>query len=711
MNVLNRHCEINKNFHFFINSQGIFAKRKTTFAKTKNMNPFLSSFDTPFQTIPFNKIAPEHFAPALTKLIEKSRQEIEGICKENNPNFNTVIEALENSGRDLGILSSTFFNLNSAETNDKIQEIAKEFSPKLSAFGNEISMNKLLFEKVDYVYNNIKKEELNTEQRTLLNKTHKRFVRNGALANEETKNKLKEIDEKLSKLKVEFGQNVLQATNSFELIIESKGNLKGLPTQSIQAAADLAKESGHEGKWIFNLQSPSYTPFMTYSENRDLRKKMFMALATRAYNSNENDNSKNVLEISNLRLERANLLGYDSHSHFVLEERMASNPESVNSFLEDLLTKSLTKAKEQINEVAIFAAENGAELPLQRWDFSFWSEKLKLKKYDFNDEVLKPYFLLENVINGAFKVAEKLYGLRFVLNTKIDTYHQDVQVFEVYDKSNNFISIFYTDFHPRKGKRPGAWMTSFRGQYVEKNVEIRPHISIVCNFTKASSKQPSLLSFMEVKTLFHEFGHALHGMLAKGQYESLSGTNVFWDFVELPSQILENWCYEKECLDLFAKHFETGELIPVNLIDKLKESAKYLEAYQTIRQLSFGLLDMAWNGSKKPISISVAELEQKATEKISLFPSIEGTASSTAFSHIFSGGYSSGYYSYKWAEVLDADAFETFKNNGIFDQETADSFRSNILEKGGSDHPMNLYKAFKGKEPNNKALLERAGLN
>lgn len=711
MKTINIHREINKIFHFFINSQSIFTKRKNTFAKTKNMNPFLSSFKTPFQTVPFGEILPNHFAPALDKLIEENRLEINKICQIENPNLKNTIEALENSGRKLGVLASTFFNLNSAETNDEIQEIAKEFSPKLSAFSNEVSMNEKLFEKVNSVYNNTNMEKLTTEQATLLSKTYKRFTRNGALANEETKTKLKIVDQKLSKLKVEFGQNVLEATNSFELVIDSKDDLIGLPDQSIQSAADLAEETNRKGKWVFNLQSPSYLPFMTYAENRALRKKLFFALATRAYNSEKNDNSKIVKEISNLRLERAKLLGYKSHSHFVLEERMAGDPLTVKSFLDDLLNKSLTKAKEQINEVSIFASENGAELPLQRWDFAFWSEKLKLNKYNFNDEILKPYFSLDNVIKGVFEVAKKLYGLSFIPNDTIKTYHTEVQAYEVYDINNKFTSIFYTDFHPRKGKRPGAWMTSFKGQYIENNTEHRPHISIVCNFTKASSKQPSLLSFMEVKTLFHEFGHALHGMLAKGNYESLSGTNVFWDFVELPSQILENWCYEKECLDLFAKHHETGELIPNELLEKLKDSAKYLEAYNTIRQLSFGLLDMAWNGIEEPINMSISELEQKATERIDVFPPTAGTASSTAFSHIFSGGYSAGYYSYKWAEVLDADAFEAFKEKGIFNKEVADAFRENILEKGGSDHPMNLYKAFRGKEPNNKALLERAGLN
>lgn len=675
------------------------------------MNPFLEEFNTVFETVPFNKIESHHFIPALKELIEKTRQEVEIICNENEPTFINTIEALENSGRKLGVLSSTFFNLNSAETNDAIQEIAKDFFPKISAFGNEITMNKILFEKINHVYKTCEKENLNTEQISLLEKTHKRFVRNGALANNETKESIKNIDEKLSKLKVSFGQNILHETNEFELIIENTKDLAGLPEQAVQAAAELAVESNKEGKWIFNLQYPSYIPFMTYSENRELRKKMFIAFASRAFSNNEFNNEKLVIEIANLRLERAQLLGYKSHAKYVLEERMASTPENVELFLNDLLSKSLNKAKEQVNEVALFALENGAKLPLERWDFGFWSEKLKLKKYDFNDEVLKQYFKLENVIEGVFQVAQKLYGLHFKINDTIETYHPSVQTYEVTDKNNNFISILYADFHPRKGKRPGAWMTSFKGQYIENNKEQRPHISIVCNFSKPSKTEPSLLTFMEVKTLFHEFGHALHGMMAKGQYESLSGTNVFWDFVELPSQILENWCYEKECLDLFAKHYKTGELISSTIISKLTESAKYLEAYNTIRQLSFGILDLAWNGTEEKITKSVTELEQSATERMSLFPPTSGIASSTSFAHIFSGGYSAGYYSYKWAEVLDADAFEAFKEKGIFNKDVAAAFRINILEKGGSEHPSKLYKKFRGKEPSNTALLKRAGLD
>ncbi|MBD81204.1 MAG: peptidase M3 [Crocinitomicaceae bacterium] len=675
------------------------------------MNPFTAEFNTPFETVPFEKIKPEHFLPALDLLIDKNRKEIDQICNQKKPNFFNVIEALEQAGRNLGKLSSTFFNLNSAETNDEIQEIAKTFSPKLSAFGNEITMNETLFEKVKHVVDTVDKSKLSTEQITLLDKTYKRFVRNGALASEDIKDQVKTIDEQLSKLKLQFGENVLKETNAFELVIEDEKNLKGLPDSVIQAASELAQETNRSDCWVFNLQYPSYLPFMTYAENGELRQKMFRAFASRGFTNNENNNEPIVIEIANLRLKRAQLLGYKTHADFVLEERMASTPQNVEFFLNDLLEKSIEKAKEQVNEVAIFASDHGAKLPLQRWDFSYWSEKLKLEKYNFNDEILKPYFQLENVINGVFLVANKLYGLTFIKNNRIQIYNADVQTYEVYDMNNNFISVFYADFHPRKGKRPGAWMTSYQGQFVENGKETRPHISIVCNFSKATSSEPSLLTFMEVKTLFHEFGHALHGMLAKGKYESLSGTNVFWDFVELPSQLMENWCYEKECLDLYAKHYETGELIPNELISKLIESAKYLEAYYTIRQLSFGLLDMAWNGTSKEITESVAELEQRAMERTSLFPPMEGISSSTAFAHIFSGGYSSGYYSYKWAEVLDADAFEAFKEKGIFNLEVASAFRSNILEKGGSEHPMNLYKAFRGKEPSNKALLKRAGLD
>ncbi|MGB0402691.1 MAG: M3 family metallopeptidase [Salibacteraceae bacterium] len=675
------------------------------------MNPFLEDFATPFESIPFKKIKNEYFLPALDALIEENRKEIDKICQVANPSFSNVIEALENSGRKLGTLSSTFFNLNSAETSDEIEKIAETFSPTISAFGNEVSMNEMLFKKVKTVYNNTDKNSLSVEQNTLLSKTYKRFARNGGLADAATKEEIKKVDEKLSKLKVQFGQNVLHETNAFELIAENESDLAGLPDYAIEAAAQTAKENNKEGKWVFNLQYPSYVPFMTYADNGDLRKQMFMAFAKRGYQNNENNNQDIVIEIANLRLKRAQLLGYKSHAHFVLEERMAKTTDTVQDFLHNLIDKSLNKAKEQINEVAVYASEKGAKLPLQRWDFNYWSEKLKKEKYDFDDSVLKPYFKLENVIEGSFLVAKKLYGLTFKVNNEIDKYHSDVKVYEVYDEQENFVSLFYADFHPRKGKRPGAWMTSYKGQFVENGKEQRPHISIVCNFSKPTETEPSLLTFMEVKTLFHEFGHALHGMLAKGNYESLSGTNVFWDFVELPSQVLENWCYEKECLDLFAKHYKTGELIPSELIQKLSDSAKYLEAYATIRQLNFGMLDMTWHGTEKEITESLPELEERATSKTALFPHIAGTASSTAFAHIFSGGYSSGYYSYKWAEVLDADAFEAFKEKGIFNREVADAFRKNILEKGGSEHPMELYKKFRGHEPKADALLKRAGLD
>lgn len=674
------------------------------------MNPFLAQFNTPHNTVPFSKISNEHYLPALEKLIEEARKEINAIVEEPNPNFETVIEALEKSGRLLSTLSSTFFNLNSAETNDAIQKLAEQISPRLSAFGNEVTLNNDLFHQVEQVYKTVDKKALTPEQNTLLEKTYKRFTRNGALASAENQEKLKEIDKQLAELKVKFGQNVLAETNAFSLIIENENDLKGIPDFALTAAKELATEMGHENAWAFNLQYPSYVPFMTYAENRELRQKMFTAFATRGYSDNEANNEKTAIEIANLRLQRAQTLGYQSHAHFVLEERMAKSPENVQEFLNDLVQKSYTKAKEQVNEVSVYAAENGATLPLQRWDFNFWSEKLKKEKYSLDDTILKPYFQLEKVIDGVFEVAYKLYGLTFKPNNTIDKYHEEVKVYEVFDEAGNFVSVFYADFHPRNGKRPGAWMTSYKGQYLENGKDSRPHISIVCNFSKPTENEPALLTFMEVKTLFHEFGHALHGMLAKGSYESLSGTSVFWDFVELPSQVLENWCYEKECLDLFAKHYKTGESIPQELINKLKESATYLEAYQTIRQLNFGLLDMAWHNTQTEITESVAELESRVAEPIGLFPAIEGTATSTAFSHIFNGGYSAGYYSYKWAEVLDADAFEYFQEKGIFDRTVADLFRENVLEKGGSEHPMELYKRFRGKGPSNKALLKRAGL-
>ncbi|UTW60909.1 M3 family metallopeptidase [bacterium SCSIO 12741] len=673
------------------------------------MNPFLAPFKTPFGSVPFNLIQNDHFIPALEKAISEAENRIEELKSIENPTFENFLVELEKSGRQVGVVAGTFFNLNSAETSDELQQLAHEFSPRLTAYQNKITLDEKLFDQVKKVYDSTDLESLDTFDRMLLEKTYKQFKRNGAEASTEAKEAIKKIDEELATLKVTFGQHVLAATNAFELLITDEKDLAGIPDSVVQGARETAQSQEKEG-WMFTLQYPSYVPFMTYAENRELREKLFRAFASRAYGNPEQDNREIVTRIAELRAKRAALLGYKSHAEYVLEERMAKTPAQVQSFLDELLDLALPVAKEQINEVSLFAAEKGAELPLQRWDFSFWSEKLKKSKYDFDDELLKPYFPLEQVIDGVFETANRLYGLTFKPNQEVALYHPEVMVYEVYGRNEEFISLFYADFFPRAGKRPGAWMTSYRDQYREGTEDFRPHISIVCNFNKPTSDKPSLLTFNEVKTLFHEFGHALHGMLSQGKYQSLSGTNVYWDFVELPSQILENWCYEKECLDLFARHYETGEALPEELLEKVKQSATFLEGYQTIRQLSFGLLDMAWHHRNDEPVADVAQFEQQAVERTALLPGVEGTNSSCAFAHIFSGGYSSGYYSYKWAEVLDADAFEAFQEKGIFNAEVADRFRENILEKGGSEHPSVLYKRFRGKDPALKPLLKRAGL-
>jgi putative CocE/NonD family hydrolase len=674
------------------------------------MNPLLESFKTPYETAPFDQIQPEHFLPAIQTAIEEAKVEIEQIKAVQNPNFENVIEALDRSGNKLSIISSIFFNLNSAETSPEIQALAREISPLLTAHGNDIILDSKLFELVNKVYQQENIIGLSSEQKTLLEKTYKSFVRNGANLNDENKATLREIDKNLSQLKLKFGENVLEETNKYELIVHNKKDLEGLPEAVVESAAQLAEDKGHKGKWMFTLAYPSYIPFMTYAKNRDLRKELFLASNSKASKGDDLDNQQIIKDILRLKNERANLLGYPRYADFVLEERMAKSSANVSEFLTQLLDKAKPKAFEEMDELAVFAKKLDGLEKLEKWDYGYYSEKLKMEKFDIDDEVLRPYFKLENVIDGVFETSQKLFGLQFKLNESIPVYHPDVKAFEVNDQNGNHLAVLYADFFPRAGKQNGAWMTSFRGQKKINGKDERPHISIVCNFTKPTKTKPSLLTFNEVTTLFHEFGHALHGMLADGNYESLSGTSVYWDFVELPSQILENWCYEKECLDLFAKHYETGEPIPADLIEKIKQSSNFHQGYQTLRQLSFGLLDIAYH-SQDPSTISnLFEFEKNATQSTSLLPNVEGTMMSTAFSHIFQGGYGAGYYSYKWAEVLDADAFELFQEKGIFDAETANSFRKNILSAGGSEHPEILYKRFRGRDPQPDALLKRAGL-
>ena len=670
------------------------------------MNPLLQDFNT----APFSKIEAEHYKPAIKKGIEIAKAEIDAIVNNTDaPTFENTTVALDFSGDKLSRITSIFFNLNSAETNDEIQKIAQEISPWLSEFSNDITLNEELFKRVKSVFDDKENLDLTPEQKTLLDKQYKGFARNGANLNNADKTKLREIDAKLSKLSLQFGENVLAETNAFEMHLTNEEDVSGLPESVKEAASQQAKEQDKEG-YIFTLQYPSYIPFLTYADNRELRKEMAIAAGKKAFQDNEFNNEKIVLEIVNLRQERANLLGYKTHAHFVLEERMAVSPEKVIDFSNNLLEKAKPAAKKEFENLEKFAKNLDGIYELQKWDGAYYSEKLKKELFDLDQEILKPYFKLENVIDGVFEIANRLYDLNFEEVSNIDKYHEDVKTYNVTDNEGNFISVFYADYHPRKGKRNGAWMTSYKSQYVKNGVNERPHVSIVCNFTKPTATKPSLLTFNEVTTLFHEFGHALHGMLANTTYNSLSGTSVSWDFVELPSQVLENWCYEKEALELFAKHYETGEIIPMKYVEKIKESASFHEGMQTLRQLSFGLLDMKWHSENPSAIKSIKEFENDAFRDTKLYPDVAENAMSTSFSHIFQGGYSAGYYSYKWAEVLDADAFEYFLEEGIFSKEVATKFKENILSKGGTEKPMELYKRFRGQEPKPDALLKRAGL-
>ena len=674
-------------------------------------NSLLNEFNTAFDAAPFDLIQVYEFKPAFDYAIFQAKNEIEKIVSNlEEPTFENTVEALEFSGMKLDRISSIFFNLNSAETNEEMQALAQEISPELSNFSNDIYQNAALFKRVEAVYKNAENLNLNGEQKELLLKKYQGFVRNGALLEQFEKNALRQIDVELSKLSLTFSENLLKETQEFFLQIKEKSDLSGLPDFVVEAAREEAQQRKLEG-WVFTLDYPSYIPFVTYADNRELRKKMTIAFGAKGFKNNSFDNQENVRRIAKLRLERANLLGFANHAEYVLQERMAQTPKNVIQFLDNLLDKALPAAEQELKELTQFAKEKDGIEKLQKWDSTYYSEKWKKERFNLNDELLKPYFELNSVLNGAFLIAEKLFGLKFELNLSIPVYHPDVKTYEVMDEEGRFLALFYADFHPRKGKRAGAWMTSFKSQYKKDEKNIRPHVAIVCNFTKPTISKPSLLTFNEVTTLFHEFGHALHGMLADTTYPSLSGTNVFWDFVELPSQLMENWCYEAEALSLFAKHYETGETIPMEYIEKIKESANFLEGMATVRQLSFGLLDMAFHGENSLEINSVKAYELKAMEKASLFPDVVGNCMSTQFSHIFAGGYAAGYYSYKWAEVLDADAFEFFKEKGILNREIGELFQSTILSKGGTVHPMELYKCFtEGHEPSVDALLKRAGL-
>ena len=688
----------------------IIAKTINPLRKKLVMSVLTQYFNTKYNTAPFSQIKNEDYLPSFQEGIALAKVEIDAIVNNlEKPTFENTIETLAFSGNTLDRISSVFFNLNSAETSDEMQKIAQEVSPLLSEFGNDVRLNAALFAKVKAVYEQKDTLNLNPEKTTLLNKKYKSFSRNGANLSDDKKTILREIDKELSKLSLQFGENVLAETQAFQMHLTDETDLAGLPEGTIEAARSLAKSFEKEG-WIFTLDHPSYLPFVTYSDSRELRKKMTIAFGARAFQNNEFDNQEIVLKIAKLRFDRAQVLGYETHAHFVLEERMAENPEKVKTFSNDLLAKAKPAAQKEFLELTAFAKKLDGIEQLEKWDGAYYSEKLKQQLFNLDDETLKPYFQLEKVLDGAFTVAKKLYGITFKEIFDIDKYHEEVKTYEVKDENHQLIAVFYADFFPRKGKRNGAWMTSYKSQYIKDGINERPQISNVCNFTKPTETKPSLLTFNEVTTLFHEFGHGLHGILANTMYPSLSGTNVYWDFVELPSQIMENWCYEPEALALFAYHYQTGEMIPMELVEKIKESASFQEGMGTMRQLSFGLLDMGWHGQDPTNIKDIKAFETEQFLATQLYPEVHENAMSTAFSHIFQGGYSSGYYSYKWAEVLDADAFAYFQEKGIFNKEVAKKFKDNVLSKGGTEHPMILYKRFRGQEPKPDALLKRAGL-
>jgi peptidyl-dipeptidase Dcp len=677
---------------------------------TKMNNPLLQRWNTPFGTPPFHLIEINHFKPAIEEAIKSAAMEIESITKSNaSATFENTIASLENSGETLGKITSTLFNLNSAETSKELQAIAQEISPLLTRFSNDITLNEKLFSRIKTVHESKETSSLSTEQKILVEKKYRNFMLGGAGLKKEEKNRFREISEKLATLSLKFEENVLEETNAFELHLTDENDLAGLPESSMEMAAIEARKREKEG-WVFTLHFPSYVPFMQYSEKRELREKMLKAYSSRAFKGNEWDNSNLVIRIANLRLEIANILGFTNFAEMILGDRMADTPAKVEKFQEELYSASKPSALSDFDNLRNFAENTGHKENIERWDWAFYSEKLKKKLYDIDDEILKPYFCLEKVEKAIFGLATSLYGIRFVRNKIIPVYHPEVMTFEVYDENNSFLAVLYTDYHPRPGKSGGAWMTSFRDQRKTESAEVRPLISIVANFTRASETRPSLLSFNELTTFLHEFGHSLHGMLTKCTYESLSGTNVARDFVELPSQFMENFAFEKEWLDSWASHYKTGEKIPDEIIRKIKEASTFNEGYACYRQLGFGFLDMAWHTITESVKIDIFDFEADAMAKTELFPKVEGANMSASFGHIFGGGYAAGYYGYKWAEVLDADAFSYLTEKGIFNKETASSFRKNILEKGGTEKPSELYKRFRGKDPSIDALLVRSGL-
>ena len=673
-------------------------------------NPLLEVWNTPFSTPPFTLFEPAHYGPAIKKAIEDALTETESIANDTEEaGFENTIAALDNAGEQLGLIASVLFNLNSAETSPELQAAAREVSPLLARFSNDITMNEKLFARVKTVYDKRLAAGLSSDQLILTEKKYRNFIHGGASLDDEGKKRFREISEELSTLSLRFEENVLEETNAFILHLTQSSDLEGLPPHVAEAAKEEAATRGKEG-WVFTLHFPSYVPFMQYSERRELREKMFRAYTSRCFRENESDNRDIVVKITNLRLEMAIMLGYSSCAEMILGDRMADTPEKVNDFLDRLFMASRPAALRDYNTLCAFAAASGHSGPLMRWDWAFWSEKLKKKLYDIDDEVLRPYLSLEKAEKAVFGLATALYGLSFMESRDIELYHIEVRTFEVYDYDGSFLALLYTDYHPRQGKSGGAWMTSYREQHFKNGTDIRPLVSIVCNFTRPSENLPSLLSFNELTTFLHEFGHALHGMLSKCRYESLSGTNVARDFVELPSQFMENYAYEKEWLDTWAFHYQTGEKIPEYYIKRIREAMTFNEGYACNRQLGFAYLDMGWNNIKTAAVTDITSFEQAVMEKTELFEPVENTSASTSFTHIFSGGYAAGYYGYKWAEVLDADAFSCFSETGVFNKETASRFRKCILERGASERPATLYYNFRGREPELKPFLERSGL-
>lgn len=680
-------------------------------SEVMNDNVFLiSEYSTPHGTFPFDKLKLSDYLPAVKEGIRLHDAEIDAIVKNPEaPTFENTIVALERSGSVLSRVQYIFYNLLEAETCAEMDSLSEEISPLETEHSNNVSLNADLFKRVKAVYEQKDALELTPEQNMLLVKTYESFEKNGANLSDEGKEKFRELSKRLSLLTLKYGQNVLNATNAYKLNVKDSSDLAGLPSAVVEAAAKKAKDSQMEG-WVFDLTYPSYAPFMKYAQKRGLREQLYMAYNTKAA-SGEFDNRQVVKDIVNTRLELSKLMGSNDYAERVLRYRMAENKENVYHLLNELLEAYKPTAMKEMEEVQAYAKAHGADFDIMPWDWSFYSEKLRDEKYSINDELLRPYFELENVKRGVFGLATKLYGLTFQKNDSIPVYHEEVEAFDVFDKDGSFLAVLYTDFHPRDGKRGGAWMTEFLCQHVdEKGVNVRPHISIVMNFTRPTDSLPSLLTFDELTTFIHEFGHSIHGMVANSHYESLAGTNVYRDFVELPSQMLENWAFEKEYLDGFAVHYKTGEPIPAELIEKIRRAANFNIGYATLRQLSFGLLDMGWHTLTEPFEGDVKAFESKAWSAAQTLPTVEEALMSTQFNHIFSGGYSAGYYSYKWAEVLDADAFSVFEKNGIFDQETATRFRKEVLERGGSEHPMVLYKRFRGEEPSILPLLRRHGI-